>query len=126
MESVAQILFLTVWGAIFFVVGYRWGYKVVTGINEVIEPISRGKIFPGQRWRIPGVGTVIIYDVWPETVSYYLSKRDPDEEIGVYTMNRPDFEEGARDEQGRDGRGMFRTPEDRRVLKFEIIHGEKK
>jgi hypothetical protein len=40
-------------------------------------------------------------------------------------MNRKDFDALARDENGRDPRGRFRKPISERVLKFQVINGEK-
>lgn len=107
-----------------FLAGYKWGHLVIKYFNDFGKPISTGNIFPGQRWHVPRLGDVIIYDVWPETVSYYIAKQRG--EIAVYTMNRVDFELGARDVSGRDGLGRFRTPIEERVVKFELREGGKK
>lgn len=107
-----------------FLAGYKWGHLVVKYFNDFGKPIPTGNIFPGQRWNVPRLGDVIIYDVWPETVSYYLAKNRGD--VAVYTMNRADFESGARDMTGRDGLGRFRAPIEERVIKFELREGGKK
>lgn len=109
-----------------FLAGYRWGHLAIKFFKDFGKPVSSGFIFPGQRWHIPKLGDVIIYDVWPETISYYLAKRMDNGEHVVYTMNREDFEVGARDIDGRDGLGRFRTPLEQRVIKFELREGGKK
>jgi hypothetical protein len=109
-----------------FLAGYRWGHLVVKHIRDFGKPVPEGIIFPGQKWHIPRVGDVIVYDVWPETVSYYLVSRRAGVEKEIYTMNRSDFEHGARDETGRDGLGRFQTPVEDRVIKFELREGGKK
>ncbi len=101
-----------------FYLGYKWGDLI---IQQFKSPTSLGRIFPGQRWRIIGVGDVIIYSAWDECIAFYKSN-DPSHEIR--TMNRPDFEEGARDMNGRDGKGRFRGSLESRVLKFSVVNGK--
>jgi hypothetical protein len=123
LDSLGDIILLFISSGLFFVIGHLWGYRVV---NHFQLPLYSGFIFPGQIWKIPRLGEVIIYDVWPETVSYYLIKSRHESDPTVYTMNREDFEKNARDEKGRDGLGRFRKPIEERVIKFELREGGKK
>ncbi len=113
-------MILLAYGLGLFYIGHKWGDLV---IEQFRAPGSHGRIFPGQRWKIPGVGEVIIYDVWPETVTYYKASSGS-ERLSV--MNRPDFEAGARDMSGRDAKGRFRGTPETRVLKFEVKNGGQK
>ncbi len=118
-----SFLLLASYGFLSFLAGIRWGHIFLKKYIDFLEgPVSKGRIMPGQRWRISGVGEIIVYDVWPESVTYFKAK-GPTEQL--YTVNREDFEIAARDMSGRDGLGRFVGEIEARVLKFELKRGSR-
>ena len=117
MLIITHLLF----GLVFFCVGARWGSII---IDFFTDPANRRYLAAGQKWHLPGAGTVRVVAVWPESVVYFLTKTGPDG--GQLVMNREEFEALARDERGRDPRGNFRQSIRERVLKFEVKEGGRK
>ena len=105
----------------FFFIGARWGTII---IEFFIDPANRKYLAAGQKWHLPGVGTVRIVAVWPESVLYFSTKTGSSG--GHLTMNRKEFDELARDENGKDPRGKFHKSIRERVLPFEIKEGGRK
>lgn len=113
----AMFTFILAYGLVAFYIGHKWGDLI---IDQFKTPSSYGRIFPGQRWRVEGVGDVVVHSVWPECVTYYKASTGAD---ALIVVNREDFEACARDMNGRDSKGRFRGTPDSRVLKFEIKSG---
>ena len=107
-------------GTCFFFAGARWGTIVIEWIKG---PMSGRYLSAGQRWHLPGFGTVRLVAVWPESVMYFITKHGPDQ---TYVMNRNEFDSSARDENGRDPKGRFHKSIQERVLKFELRNGGRK
>jgi len=108
-------------GLLFFYVGTRWGSIIV---DFFTDPANRRYLAAGQKWHIPGTGTIRVVAVWPESVLYFSTKTGPDGPHLV--MNREEFDALARDERGRDPKGNFHKSIQERVLKFEVKEGGRK
>lgn len=120
MGTATLILLLIVWGVGFFFAGARWGMLVIESFKG---PCERRRVVGGQRWHIPGIGKIVIVQVWDECVSYFTTK---DGRSQIYIMNREEFNEVARDDSGRDPTGNFHKSIRSRVLPFEIREGGRK
>lgn len=114
-----SILTHIVIGVMFFFVGTRWGYIIIESFKS---PVDRKYLLAGQKWHLPGAGTIKLLSVWPECVTYFLTAEGPDH---VRVMDRKLFGEHARDENGRDPAGRFHKSIKNRVLKFEVHNGNK-
>lgn len=121
METATLVLLAIVWGVGFFFAGARWGTIV---INFFVDPANRRYLAAGQKWHLPGTGTIRVVAVWPESVLYFSTKTGPDGPHLV--MNREEFDALARDERGRDPKGNFHKSIQERVLKFEVKEGGRK
>lgn len=117
--SFITVFLFIAWGFFAFFMGARWGTIVIEAFRNANNP---GGLAAGQKWRLPGVGMVRIVSVWPESVTYFLTKYGPGH---VHVMDRKIFDECARDDMGRDPTGRFHKSIRERVLRFEVHKGDK-